>query len=187
MSLPLTLWSGVKRVVHSPMKSSVLFVSALVGLVALSHTGCAVITQGRKQAVVVRSTPEGAATKINGTEIGQTPLKVKLKRDEVFRVDFTKNGFESESALFLPSSSSYDARYLRWGIDYDLGAAKELIPQEMLVELQPALAEAGEGDRYTELAAQITRADALLISGELTKAEHKYLVDKILAAYQTLN
>jgi hypothetical protein len=168
------------------MKPSVLFISALVGFAALSHTGCAVVTQGRKQAVVVRSTPEGAVTKINGTEIGLTPLKVKLKRDEVFRVDFEKNGFKSESSLFLPSSSSYDARYLRWGIDYDLGAAKELLPQEMSVDLQPSLAETGAGDRYTELTAQINRADALLISGELNQAEHKYLVDKILSGFQTL-
>lgn len=169
------------------MKRSVLFISALVGLAALSQTGCAVLTQGRKQAVVVRTTPEGALTKINGTEIGQTPLRVKLKRDEVFRVDFSKNGFESDSALFLPSSSAYDARYLRWGIDYDLGAAKELFPQEMTVELEPSLAEIGAGDRYSELAAQISRADSLLASGDLSQAEHKYLVAKIISFFQTLN
>jgi len=169
------------------MKPFVLFMSVLVGFAAFSQTGCALVTQGRKQAVVVRSNPEGAVTKINGTEVGQTPLKVKLKRDEVFRVDFAKNGFESDSAVFLPSSSAYDARYLRWGIDYDLGAAKELIPQEMLVELRPALAETGAGDRYSELAAQINRADALLLTGELSKADHKYLVDKILSAFKTFN
>ncbi len=169
------------------MKPSVLFASVLVGFVALSHTGCAVFSKGRKQAVVVRSAPESATAKINGTEVGQTPFKVKLKRDEVFRVDLAKNGFEGGSALFMPSSAEYDARYLRWGIDYQLGAAKDLIPAEMVVELKPAMAIVSGGDRYSELTAQINRADALLESGDLTKADHKYLVDKILATFQTLN
>ena len=179
--------TGKKDHITIFMKPPVLIISVLVGFAVFSQTGCALVTQGRKQAVVVRSTPEGALTKINGTVVGQSPLKVKLKRNEVFRVDFAKNGFESESAVFLPSSSSYDARYLRWGIDYDLGAANELIPQEMSVELRPALVGTGAGDRYSELAAQINRADALLVSGDLSKAEHKYLVNKILSAFKTLN
>jgi hypothetical protein len=169
------------------MKPFALFASVVVGFVAFSQTGCAVFSKGRKQTVVVRSTPEGATTKINGTEVGSTPFKVSLKRDEVFRVDLAKNGFENGSALFLPSSTAYDARYLRWGIDYQTGAAKDLIPAEMLVEMKPALAVAGGADRYSELTAQINRADALLQSGDLTKADHKYLVDKILATYRILN
>lgn len=169
------------------MKPFAFFASVLVGCVALSNTGCAVFSKGRKQTVVVRSTPEGATAKINGTAVGETPFKVNLKRDEVFRVDLAKNGFEGGSALFLPSTTEYDARYLRWGIDYDLGAAKNLIPSELLVELKPALAVSGATDRYSELTAQINRADALLQSGELSKADHKYLVDKILATFQTLN
>ncbi len=155
----------------------------LAGLVSTGTTGCAVLTKGKKQTVVVRSTPAGAVAKINGTVVGQTPFKVKLSRDEVFRVDLEKNGFESASAILLPSSTNYDQRYLRWGLDYDLGRATDLVPEALVLELKPALGEVTQQDRFAEMSAQIIRADALLASGELTKADHKYLVEKIVEAF----
>lgn len=165
------------------MKLPLLASAILAGFAALTSTGCAVLTKGQKQTVIVRSTPSGAVAKINGTEVGETPFKVKLKRDEVFRIDFEKNGFVSESAILLPSSTAYDQRFLRWGVDYDMGAATELIPTELDVEMKPALGEVTEADRFAEMSAQITRADAMLASGELTPSDHKYLVGKIVATY----
>lgn len=165
------------------MKFPSLLASLLVGCVALSSTGCAVFTKGKKQMVVVRSTPEAATTKINGYEVGKTPLKVELARNNVFRVDVSKPGFEDQSALLLPSSANYDARFLRWGLDYDLGAATDLVPSELVIAMKPALGETTSADRYTEMSAQVARADALLASGDLTAADHKYLVDQILATY----
>lgn len=168
------------------MKPFALFAATVVGFAAFSGTGCAVFSKGKKQTVVIRSTPSGAVAKINGTEVGKTPFKVKLKRDEVFRFDFEKNGFAGESALVMPSSSEYDERFLRWGVDYDFGAASNLVPSEMSVELKPELAIVNASDRYAEMAAQVSRADAMLKSGELTAADHKYLVEKIVATYQGL-
>lgn len=165
------------------MKSPFLSTVILAGFVALSSSGCALLTKGKHQTVVVRSTPAGATASINGTEVGQTPFKVKLKRDEVFRVDIAKNGFESESAVLLPSSTVYDSRFLRWGLDYDLGAATDLVPEELNLELKPALANVSASDRFEEMSAQIVRADAMLASGELTPADHKYLVERIVATY----
>jgi hypothetical protein len=167
------------------MKFPSLFAALVAGFIAFSSTGCAVFTKGKKQMVVVYSTPAGASAKINGTAVGQTPFKVKLKRDEVFRLDFEKPGFAPESALLLPSSTEYNERYLRWGIDYDLGVASDLVPAELNVELKPALAPVTSADRYAEMSAQILRADAMLASGELTAADHKYLVEKIIATYNT--
>lgn len=165
------------------MKLPLLASAIVAGFVVLSSTGCAVLTKGKKQTVTVRSTPSGATAKINGTEVGQTPFQVKLNRDEVFRIDLEKNGFVSEPAILLPSSAAYDERFLRWGIDYDFGAATDLIPSELTVEMKPALGEVTEADRFTEMSAQITRADAMLASGELTAADHKYLVGKIVSTY----
>lgn len=167
------------------MKFPSLLASLLVGFVAFSSTGCAVFTKGKKQMVVVRSAPEGAVTKINGYEVGKTPLKVNLRRNDVFRVDVSKPGFEQQSALLLPSSTNYDERFLRWGVDYDLGYATDLVPEELLIEMKPAMGEVSASDRYTEMSAQVARADALLASGDITAADHKYLVDQILATYQT--
>ncbi|MCU0791319.1 MAG: PEGA domain-containing protein [Opitutaceae bacterium] len=165
------------------MKPTRLSAVLILSLVAFGATGCAVITKGRKQEVVVRSTPSGAVTKINGTEVGSTPFKVTLTRSDVFRVDFEKPGFAPRAALLLPSSAEYDSRYIRWGLDYDLGAATDLIPAELSVELQPQLDNISMADRFEEMSAQIVRADALLASGELSASDHKYLVDQIIATY----
>lgn len=165
------------------MKFPLLSAAVLAGFVALSSSGCAVLTRGPKQTVIIRSTPSGATAKINGTLVGTTPFKVKLRRDEVFRVDLEKNGFASEAALFLPSSTNYNRRYLRWGLDYDLGRATELVPGELALELKPELGDFSGSDRFAEMTAQIVRADAMLASGELTAADHKYLVEKIVATY----
>ena len=165
------------------MKLPLLSSAVLAGFVALASSGCAVLTKGQKQTVVIRSTPSGATAKINGTEVGKTPFKVKLRRDEVFRVDLEKSGFAPESAILLPSSTNYDQRFIRWGLDYDLGAATDLVPGELALELKPALGEVTESDRFAEMSAQIVRADAMLASGELTPADHKYLVEKIVATY----
>jgi hypothetical protein len=72
---------------------------------------------------------------------------------------------------------------LRWGIDYDFGAASDLIPSELVIPMKPALGETTSADRYTELSSQVARADALLASGDLTTSDHKYLVEQILATY----
>jgi hypothetical protein len=165
------------------MKLPFFSAALLAGFVALGSSGCALLTKGRKQTVVIRSTPSGATTKINGIVVGQTPFKVKLRRDEVFRLDLEKNGFAPEAALLLPSSANYDQRFLRWGLDYDFGVATELVPGELALELKPALGAVTESDRFAEMSAQIVRADAMLASGELTPADHKYLVAKIVETY----
>lgn len=165
------------------MKFPLLSAAVLAGCVTVATSGCAFVTKGQRQTVVIRSTPSGAVAKINGTVVGTTPFKVKLKRDEVFRVDLEKNGFSPEAAILLPSSTNYDQRFLRWGLDYDLGAATELVPGELALELKPALGEISDSDRFAEMSAQIVRADAMLASGELTAADHKYLVEKIVATY----
>jgi hypothetical protein len=167
----------------SPMKFPLLSAAVLAVCVSVATSGCAFITKGKSQTVVVRSTPSGAVAQINGTVVGTTPFKVKLKRDEVYRVDLEKNGFSPEAAILLPSSTNYDQRFLRWGIDYDLGAATDLVPGELALELKPALGDISESDRFAEMSAQIVRADAMLASGELTQADHKYLVEKIVATY----
>lgn len=165
------------------MKLHTLAVALLVAASSLALSGCAVFSKGKSQTVVVRSVPAGAVAKINGTEVGRTPFKVDLARAEVYRIDFEKPGFSPQSALLMPSSTEYDRRFLRWGIDYDLGAASDLLPGELVVELKPQLGEVTLADRFEEMTAQINRADAMLSTGEITRADHKYLVEQITATY----
>ncbi|MEN9841789.1 MAG: hypothetical protein RL376_1589, partial [Verrucomicrobiota bacterium] len=120
MGIPLT-----------PMKISAVATSLVLAAASFAFTGCAVFTKGRSQTVVVRSSPSNAVAKINGVEVGKTPFKVKLSRSEVYRLDFTKSGFAPQSAILLPSSEEYDKRFLKWGLDYDLGVATDIIPGEL--------------------------------------------------------
>lgn len=186
-ALPLTDSALGKRVrvspLQSPMKSTSYPAVLLLGLLSFASTGCAIFTKGKKQEVVVRSAPAAAVTSINGTVVGQTPFRVDLPRSDIFRLDFEKTGFAPQSALLLPSSTEYEERFLRWGLDYDLGAVNDLIPAELFVQLKPALGGITLADRFAEMSAQVVRADALLASGELTQDDHKYLIQQIVATY----
>jgi hypothetical protein len=165
------------------MNSPKLMTALLVVASSFILSGCAVFSEGRSQPVIVRSTPSGALTKINGVEVGRTPLEVKLARTEVYRLDFEKPGFGAQTAVVMPSTEQYDQRFLRWGIDYDLGAAATLLPGELIVELKPQMAELSLADRFAEMTAQINRADAMLVTGELTREDHVYLVRQITDSY----
>lgn len=165
------------------MKTYPLVFALMVAATSLALSGCAVFSKGKTQTVVVRSSPSGAVTKINGTEVGRTPFQVDLGRAEVYRLDFSKPGFSPQSTLLLPSSTEYDKRFLRWGVDYALGAASDLLPGELSVELKPQLGEVSLGDRFEEMTAQINRADAMLAANQLTVSDHRYLVSQITASY----
>lgn len=169
------------------MKFPSFVASVCVALSAFTVSGCAVFTKGRTQTVTITSTPSGAATSINGTPVGRTPFTVELKRSDVYRLDFEKEGFAPESTLILPSSEQYEQRYLRWGVDYQLGAVADLLPDTVHTDLKPGMAALDIADRYQQMTAQIDRADAMRASGQLTASDHKYLVDQIIATYSKIN
>ncbi len=160
------------------------FVPALLaGCVLSFSSGCAVMSKGRTQAVVVRSTPEGATGYINGLEVGKTPFKIKLNRTSAYTVELRKAGFESAPVVVLPVANEYEQRFLRWGIDYHLGAMTDLTPGEMAITLKPALPTGSDGDRFQEMTYRVLQADALLASKEISKTDHKYLVAEIVRFY----
>lgn len=119
--------------------------------------------------------------------MGRTPFTVALKRADVYRVDVQKDGFAPVTTMVLPSSEAYEQRYLRWGIDYQLGAVADLLPDTVHTELKPALADLDIADKYKQMAAQIDRADAMRASGQLSTSDHKYLVEQIIATYSKIN
>lgn len=147
-------------------------------------SGCAVFTKGRTQYVVVRSVPEGATGIINGIEVGQTPFKIELKRSSAYSIELRKTGFENTAAVVLPVANEYEKRFLRWGIDYDLGAMTDLTPGELVLDLKPALPPVAEAkDRYQEMSYRLLQADALLASNEISRSDHKYLIAEIVKFY----
>jgi hypothetical protein len=159
------------------------FVPVLLAGCALFSSGCAVLSKGRTQTVVVRSTPEGATGIINGVEVGKTPFKIALKRSDAYTIELRKAGFENVSTVLLPVANEYEKRLLRWGIDYELGAMTDLTPNDLMVDLKPASVPQSDGDRFQEMTYRVLQADALLAAKEISKADHKYLVAAIVNSY----
>lgn len=63
---------------------------ALLALVL--SIGCATITRGTKEVFTVDSTPQGANVQISTGQSGQTPLSVKVPRNETLHVTISKPG-----------------------------------------------------------------------------------------------
>jgi hypothetical protein len=165
------------------MKISSLLSVALVGFVLVTASGCAVFSKGRTQSVTIRSNPEGATTFINGEEVGKTPLRVTLKRATAYNIELRKPGFETGSTVMLPVENEYAKRFLRWGIDYDLGAMTDLTPGDLVVDLRPALPPGTEGDRYLAMTYAVLQADALFSANEISASDQKFLVAAIVKSY----
>ena len=133
--------------------------------------------------VVVRSAPEGAVGLVNGIEVGKTPFKIRLKRSNAATIALRKEGFENSEVVILPVGNEYEKRFLRWGVDYDLGAMTDLTPSDINVALHPALAPEDRGDSYQEMSLQVLKADAMLAAKQITPSDHKYIVDQIVKFY----
>ena len=160
------------------------FVPALLaGCVLVFSSGCAVFSKGRTQTVVVRSTPEGASGFVNGVEVGKTPFKVKLNRTSAYTIEVRKAGFDTAATVVLPTANEYEKRFLRWGVDYDLGAMTDLTPNDVVIALKPSLASGGTEDRFQEMTYRVLQADALLAAKEISPSDHKYLVAEIVKFY----
>ena len=147
-------------------------------------TGCATVEKGRTQKVTLRSAPSGAMVVVNNVEVGRTPVRVEFSRKHGYAIEVKKPGFAPGYAVLLPSSTQYDKRLLKWGVDYATGASNDLRPGDITVKLRPAMMPAAQpADAYGEMTANITQADAMLASGELSPAEHRYVVTQIVDFY----
>jgi len=165
------------------MKLRLLVPALIAGLIVLIGTGCAVMSKGTTQMVVVRSIPEGATGLVNGIEVGKTPFKIKLKRTNAATIELRKEGFENAAIVVMPVGNEFEKRYLRWGLDYELGAMTDLTPSDIKIGLHPALSAEDRGDSYQEMSLQVLKADAMLAAKEITPEEHKYIVDQIVKFY----
>ncbi|MFA6961653.1 MAG: PEGA domain-containing protein [Opitutaceae bacterium] len=165
------------------MKLRYSLLALLAGCILAFSSGCAVLTKGRTQSVVVRSTPEGATAFVNGLEVGKTPLKVDLKRSSAYTIEVRKTGFDNTAIVVLPVANEYDKRFFRWGLDYELGAMTDLTPGDVVIELKPAQPPGVTGDRFQEMTYRVLQADALLSAKEISEADHKYMVAEIVKFY----
>lgn len=71
----------------------------IFSLVITQLSGCASVLKGVEQKMIFKSDPEGATVFVDGLKKGQTPLTVKLRKDEYKRVTLKKKGYQDHVIL----------------------------------------------------------------------------------------
>lgn len=72
----------------------------LIIFICLSHltlNGCATIFSGSSSEIALESEPTKAKVLLNGSNMGKTPLKLKLKKGKEYIIEFVKEGYENKS------------------------------------------------------------------------------------------
>ena len=114
------------------------------GLIALS--GCATITQGTKEVLEVQSTPAGASVTLStGQSCASTPCVIEVSKQTGFTATFEKAGCETKTMSVLSRMSKSGGAavagnvivggIIGLGVDAATGAAKELVPNPLIAEL----------------------------------------------------
>jgi len=112
---------------------------------ALYHslTGCATIVSGTTQQITFQSTPDGAVVRLNGRELGKTPLTLMLEKKDPQLFTVEKEGFKTYEGSM---STSLDPMF--WGniifggvigstTDSASGAMHQYAPDQYMVTLEP--------------------------------------------------
>lgn len=129
----------------SSLKQFVLVGPALAALPFI--IGCASVTRGTKDTLVVESDPVGAIVRLSTGQSGKTPTSFQLPRKMAFDVYLEKEGYEP---LTVHVSSQISGKgslgvagnvlvggLVGVGVDAITGAAKDLKPNPVKVTLVP--------------------------------------------------
>lgn len=131
------------------MKSILTKVSLLLTmfLFASFFSGCASITRGTKEALVIQSDPAGAKVTLSNGMVGYTPTAFKLKRKSNLGVTIEKEGYETVRTRVTHQTASGGAAgmagnlvfggFIGAGVDALSGATQELTPNPVSVKLVP--------------------------------------------------
>jgi hypothetical protein len=62
-------------------------------------SGCATLLAPKTHPLSLASEPQGAQVIVNGVDMGMTPLKLELKADQNFTIEFRKEGYETQTHI----------------------------------------------------------------------------------------
>ena len=118
---------------------------ALITLVCL--TGCATITRGRHEALIIETEPGGATATLSSGETCTTPCSLLLIRKNDVHVQLAKEGFVSvqtdvRSQISGAGAAGMAGNVLVGGgigviVDAMSGATKKFVPNPLHVKLEP--------------------------------------------------
>jgi hypothetical protein len=125
-------------------------ISILLVGVTLLIQGCATITRGTTEVLVVETTPSGADVNLSNGLRCTTPCALEVKRKSNLVIDITKPGYESARLNVLSEIAGAGAAGMAGnvvlggligaGVDAATGATKRLVPNPVKVTLNPVSA-----------------------------------------------
>ena len=146
----------------------------------LAAGGCATIVKGSHQTVPMASVPPGADVLVDGTLVGQTPLKVEMKRKNDHLVTIQKTGYKPESVAVVKDvggavwGNIIAGGLIGWGVDASTGAQYNLTPKTVSVELKPESSTeptSGSGDA-SEFVTKLQALDALKENKQISDEDY---------------
>jgi hypothetical protein len=119
-----------------------------IGLaVAASVTGCATITRGTSEVLVINTEPAGATASLSSGHMCKTPCSIELKRKNAVHVKLEKAGYETLDTDVKSEVSGAGGAAMAGnvilggligaGIDAATGAMDRLTPNPLTVKLVP--------------------------------------------------
>ncbi len=153
---------------------------ALLGL-ALT-TGCATITRGSTDTLVIESEPTGAEIKLSNGMSGKTPATFTLPRKDALVVKIQKAGYEPVEVNITPQISGAGGAGMAGNVlvggligvavDAGSGAMNDLLPNPVRVNLAP-LDGAGLDDGGLGAEERLLKLKAMKNSGAITATEYR--------------
>ena len=141
---------------------------------------------GLPQEVTIVSFPSEATVYIDGASWGTTPMTLALPRKVNHEVRLEKPGYHTAVKYFTPARKKEATNFIRFGLQEDLGHFMHLEPSKMQVRMKSELVPVSTGrDPFETMAIQTLEADARLEAGEITPIEHKYIIEQIVAFFES--
>jgi hypothetical protein len=113
---------------------------------AVISSGCATVTRGTNDTLVVNSNPPGANVRISNGQTSKTPATFKLKRNQPVHVTISKLGYQPQSVQVMPQIEGAGAAGMAGnvlvggiigvGVDAVSGAMYDLTPNPLFVTLE---------------------------------------------------
>ncbi len=127
-------------------------VSGSIAVLVLSAlSGCATITRGTTEVLVIETDPVGASVSVSPVNVTCTsPCNLKLKRKGDYTIDVTKEGYEAVRVNVLSQIAGAGAAGMAGnvlvggligvGVDAASGATKELKPNPLKINMARSVA-----------------------------------------------
>lgn len=115
----------------------------LLALIPILFASCATIQHGPTQEVGFHSMPLGATVKLNGREVGETPMARELERERSYIVSYQLEGYQPFQMALTRSTSGWVWGNIFLGgliglaVDASNGSMYKLNPESVSVDLIP--------------------------------------------------